>query len=218
MARAVLQLARVRIPQRGVAKRSFLQTLDVARMAARHAGRFLADSGKLNDPEDIFYLTEDELRAGVGPEGPDLVAKRRQRRTAYSGLRFRSTEWSGLPEVVSGEPDLDCGDVIRGTGVSPGVVEGRVRVVTEPSFADVEPEEVLVAATTDPSWCSIMYVSAALVVDLGGLLSHAAVVAREIDVPCVVNTRDGSRRLRTGDIVRVDGDAGTVQVLARAKP
>jgi pyruvate,water dikinase len=92
-----------------------------------------------------------------------------------------------------------------------------VRVVHDPSFTEVEDGEVLVTPTTDPSWASIMFVSAALVVDIGGTLSHAAVVARELGIPCVVNTRNGSRVLRTGDRVRVDGAAGTVEVLERAE-
>jgi phosphoenolpyruvate synthase/pyruvate phosphate dikinase len=75
---------------------------------------------------------------------------------------------------------------------------------------------VLVSSTTDPSWSSIMFISSALVVDIGGPLSHAAVVARELGVPCVVNTRDGTERLQTGDRVRVDGGTGTVEILQRA--
>src|SRR5581483_7192662 len=92
-----------------------------------------------------------------------------------------------------------------------------VRVVHDPSFTEVEDGEVLVTPTTDPSWASIMFVSAALVVDIGGTLSHAAVVARELGIPCVVNTRNGSRVLRTGDRVRVDGGTGTVDVPERAQ-
>jgi pyruvate,water dikinase len=93
-----------------------------------------------------------------------------------------------------------------------------VRVVHDPDFTDVEPGEVLVAPTTDPSWASIMFVSAALVVDIGSVLSHAAVVARELGLPCVVNTRVGTRVLRDGDLVRVDGTAGTVTILRREDP
>jgi pyruvate,water dikinase len=88
-------------------------------------------------------------------------------------------------------------------------------VVTDPSFTDVEPDEILVAPTTDPSWSSIMFISSALVVDIGGALSHAAVVAREFGIPCVVGTYDGTRVLRTGDRVRVDGTAGTVEIIER---
>jgi pyruvate,water dikinase len=80
----------------------------------------------------------------------------------------------------------------------------------------VEPDEILVAPTTDPSWSSVMFISAALVVDIGGALSHAAVVARELGIPCVVATGNGTRVLATGDRVRVDGTAGTVEILRRA--
>ena len=90
-----------------------------------------------------------------------------------------------------------------------------MRIVTDPSFADVEPGEILVSHTTDPSWASIMFVSAALVVDIGGIISHAAVVARELGIPAVVNTRHGTDLLRDGDRVRVDGSAGTVELLDR---
>jgi pyruvate,water dikinase len=89
-------------------------------------------------------------------------------------------------------------------------------VVLDPSFADVEPGEILVSATTDPSWASIMFLSSALIVDIGGSLSHAAVVARELGIPCVVNTRRGSTLLHTDDLVRVNGGAGTVEILERA--
>jgi phosphoenolpyruvate synthase/pyruvate phosphate dikinase len=108
-------------------------------------------------------------------------------------------------------------EAISGLGVSAGVVEGRVRVVVDPSFAEVEPGEVLVTSTTDPSWASIMFLSSALIVDIGGPLSHAAVVARELGVPCVVNTRTASSVLRTGDLVRVDGNTGSVEVLDRVE-
>jgi pyruvate,water dikinase len=119
------------------------------------------------------------------------------------------------PGANGDDTTLAPGDQVQGIGVSGGVVEGPVRVVTDPSFAEVEPDEILVAPVTDPSWSSIMFISAALVVDIGGALSHAAVVARELDIPCVVGTQNGSQALRTGDRVRVDGDAGIVELLAR---
>jgi pyruvate,water dikinase len=212
----LLKLARDRIPGRGRAKRSFLQTIDVARAAARRAGEHLAAQGRLDRADDVFHLTGDELRAGAPAEAGALIGRRRERRAAYGRLRFAAPAWSGMPDVrlVAGNGP-DPSDLVFGLGASPGVVEGVVRVVQDPSFLEVEPGEVLVAPTTDPSWCSIMYVSVALVVDLGGMLSHTAVVARELDIPCVVNTGDATRRLRTGDLVRVDGRAGSVRVLKR---
>jgi pyruvate,water dikinase len=107
---------------------------------------------------------------------------------------------------------------VRGIGASGGRVEGTVRVLRDPEFADVEPGEVLVCGTTDPSWASVLFLSSALVVDVGGPLSHAAVVAREVGVPCVIGTGDGTTALFTGDRVRVDGNAGTVEILSRAEP
>jgi pyruvate,water dikinase len=124
--------------------------------------------------------------------------------------------WRGTPEPVVPEPNTIDHTVIKGIAASTGTIVGTVRVVRDPSFAEVEPGEILVSHTTDPSWASIMFVSSALVVDIGGLLSHAAVVARELGIPCVVNTRTGTDLLRDGDRVRVDGTKGTVEIIARA--
>jgi pyruvate,water dikinase len=215
----LLRLAAARIPLRGVAKRSFLQAIDVARAAARRAGEHLSGDGVLVDPEDVFMLTGAELVGPLPADAPALVAERRSYRTAHQAVRLATSQWRGLPTLEPAEPadpGTGAGEKLRGLGVSPGVVEGPVRVVTDPSFTEVEPDEILVAPTTDPSWSSIMFISSALVVDIGGALSHAAVVAREFGIPCVVGTRDGTRVLRTGDRVRVDGLAGTVEVLSRA--
>ncbi len=217
----VLNLAASRIPLRGVGKRSFLQALDVARAAGRRIGECLVAEGRVDAADDVFYLTFDELTRVLPPDAPALVTSRRRRRDLYRSLRIPS-HWAGQPvpvrEASSDGPQGDSADepeLITGIGVSAGVVEGVVRVVTEPDFAEVESEEILVAPTTDPSWSSIMFISKALVVDIGSTLSHAAVVARELGLPCVVNTREGTRLLRTGDRVRVDGTAGTVQILER---
>jgi pyruvate,water dikinase len=228
--RLLLNLAARTIPLRGVGKRSFLQSLDVARAAGRRIGTLLADSGELADPDDVFYLTVQELYGPLPGNARELVELRRARRAAYEAIDLPGN-WHRTPEVTSrpaaGDVDgVDGADgddgapdaVLTGTGASAGVVEGVVRVVLDPTFAEVEPDEILVTPTTDPSWASIMFISAGLVVDIGGMLSHAAVVARELGIPCVVNTRVGSRTLRTGDRVRIDGSAGTVEILSRAAP
>ncbi|HEX6389747.1 MAG TPA: PEP-utilizing enzyme, partial [Solirubrobacteraceae bacterium] len=209
--RALLALAARLIPLRGVGKRSFLQSLDVARGAARRLGEQLAASGALDAADDVFGLTLDELTGTLPADAKELAAKRLARREEYRALSLPG-DWHGVPEATPAE-EPDGEDAITGIGVSAGIAEGIVRVVHDPSFAEVEPGEILVTPTTDPSWASIMFLSAALVVDIGGSLSHAAVVARELGIPCVVNTRSGSRALRTGDRVRVDGSAGTVEVL-----
>jgi phosphohistidine swiveling domain-containing protein len=206
-----LQQAARLLPLRGVGKRAFLQSLDVARGATRRLSELLE--------LDAFYLTADEL---AGPpavraqpaDAAALVARRRQRRTEYEAVVIPNM-WRGVPETSTAAPLPDDATIIGGVGVSSGITEGLVRVVTDPAFTEVGEGEILVTPTTDPSWASIMFISSALVVDIGGPLSHAAVVARELAIPCVVNTRHGSRVLRTGDRVRVDGNAGTVELLER---
>ncbi|MDQ1490129.1 MAG: rifampicin phosphotransferase, partial [Actinomycetota bacterium] len=195
------------LPLRGVGKRAFLQSLDVARGATRRLSELLE--------LDAFYLTAEELAGPLPANAEVLVARRRQRRDEYEAMTM-PTMWRGVPEPSTAHDPQDDATIIGGVGVSAGITEGFVRVVTDPAFTEVEPGEILVTATTDPSWASIMFISSALVVDIGGPLSHAAVVARELGIPCVVNTRHGSRLLRTGDFVRVDGNDGTVEVLVRA--
>ena len=76
---------------------------------------------------------------------------------------------------------------------------------------------MLVCHTTDPSWSSYFFVASAVVIDIGGMLSHGAIVARELGIPCVISTGNGTSTIRSGDRVLVDGDAGTVEILERAK-
>lgn len=217
IARLVLRLARRNVPMRGIGKATFLKSLDVTRSAARRIGALLAERGVLDQADDVMYLTADEIKASIPINARELVRVRRAERERYQALGLPSV-WKGDPEplAVAADGDIDDQGALTGIGVSHGIVEGTVRVVTDPNFDDVEDDEILVAATTDPSWASIMFISSALVVDIGGSLSHAAVVARELGIPCVVNTLHGSRVLRTGDRVRVDGGAGTVEILKRA--
>lgn len=217
-ARLVLRLALSRIPLRGVAKAAFLQALDVARGAARRIGTHLADEGVLDDPEDVFCFTADELAGALPHDAAGIAAERRAQRAEFQSIALPA-HWRGNPEPVRqapAGPAVGLRTGVRGIGAAGGVAEGVVRVVHDAAFTEVEPGDILVCATTDPSWASVLFLSGALVVDVGGPLSHAAVVAREIGVPCVVGTGDGTRALATGDRVRVDGGAGTVEVLDRA--
>lgn len=217
-ARIVLRLARRFIPLRGTGKVSYLQSLDVLRATARRVGTLLVADGIIDQVDDAFYLTADELAhpalPAPGDRVRDLVAGRRALRERYQSLTVPSA-WTGQP---SPEAVTDAGPVDRLTGVGAcsGTAEGRAVVVLDPSSAEIEEGDILVAHTTDPAWVSLMFLSGALVVDIGGMMSHAAVVARELGIPCVMNTGSGTTGLRTGDRVRVDGAAGTVDVLERA--
>jgi pyruvate,water dikinase len=223
-AKRVLARASRFIPLRVVAKAAFTQTLDVARAAARRVGDHLVAQGALADRDDVFYLTLEELDAPAADLRP-VVAARRAQRERYLHVEL-PLNWEGTPEPLAepsgsvdeapAEPATDV-DVVAGLGVSTGTVEGTVRVLVDPSDPSaLDPGDVLVCHTTDPSWTSYFLVAAAAVIDVGGTLSHGAIVARELGIPCVINTLDGTRRLRSGDRVHVDGDAGTVRVLERA--
>lgn len=213
----VLQMAAARIPLRGVAKEALQRALDIVRASARTMGTQLVAQGRLGDPEDAFYLTADELIAGAPANARELVEQRRALRAMLQRYDIPQ-HWNGTPEPfeIDGVAPRDD-DTVTGIAASGGVVEGTVRLVHDPVFTEVEPGEIIVCPTTDPSWASVLFLSAALVVDIGGSLSHAAVVSRELGIPCVIGTVDGTAALRTGDHVRVDGDRGEVHVLKRAE-
>jgi pyruvate,water dikinase len=99
------------------------------------------------------------------------------------------------------------------------MVEGRARVIADPSQADgFEPGDVLVCETTDPSWVVFFHLASAVVIDVGGPMSHGAIIAREMGLPAVINTRRATRVIHDGDLVRVDGGLGEVTVLALSCP
>ena len=214
-----LRLARRFIPLRGVGKVTYLQTLDVLRACARRLGADAAESGSLSDPEDAFYFTADELARPLPSGAGDIVSERRAQRADYESLILPPT-WTGnpVPERMS-PPDAPAAAAhtevcLNGVGASPGTVTGRAVVVTDPATTDVDDGDILIAHTTDPSWVSLMFLSSALVVDIGGMMSHAAVVARELGIPCVMNTGNGTRVITTGDTVSVDGVGGTVHIVS----
>lgn len=184
--------------------------------------------------DDVFFLELPELlRALAGePLPPRLPAERRAVHAAYSALppypalirgRFDPFRWAAdpdrrsdlflpgtCPEHVGGP----AGAVVRGFPGSAGVVEGVVRVLTDPDRADaLAPGEVLVTTVTNVGWTPYFPRAGAVVTDVGAPLSHAAIVARELGIPAVVGCGNATMVLRTGDRVRVDGAAGTVERL-----
>lgn len=218
-ARILLRLARRYVPLREITKATFLRSLDGIRAAARARGHELVEAGKLADVEDVFYLTAEELADPVPGNARELVEGRRRLRKEYEGCTVPKL-WVGNPEPVP-LSDAAVGEDrvsgLAGIGASAGVVEGRVRVITDAlDCCELEPGEILVCHTTDPSWASAFHLVAAVVIDVGSIASHGAIVSREFGIPCVINTGDGTAALRTGDVVRVDGTAGTVTVLAPA--
>ncbi len=219
VARKVLKMARTFLPLRETGKAAFVQSIDGGRAACRALGRHLAAQGVLADAADVRYLTVTELLGTLPADVAGTVAERRGRFEEYKGYRL-ADRWTGEPVPLPVLRDDTSGSTepITGIPVSPGVVEGIARVISDPHSEDLEVDEILVCETTDPSWASFFVVASAVVIDVGGPLSHGAIVARELGIPCVINTRTGTQQLRTGQRIRVDGSAGTVEVLPDLVP
>jgi phosphohistidine swiveling domain-containing protein len=194
-------------------------------------GRHLVTGGVLADPEDVMYLRYNELRvlmAGAFPgDVSELVSDRRDEREAAFDLRPR--DWAGtateeavafpyltlwaFPEKLHRKPP-ESADHVPGLPASAGVVEGTARVVLSPEeFGAVQKGEIVVCRMTSPAWVVLFTKISGLVTDAGGIASHPAVVSREFGVPAVVGTSDATRRIKTGDRVRVNGSLGRVEIL-----
>jgi phosphohistidine swiveling domain-containing protein len=216
LAHLVLRLTETFFPLREIGRASMLMSIDAGRAAARAFGGQLAAAGQLSRADDVFFLTGDELNGALEATQGHLaarVATRRSRREYYESISLPDT-WTGTPTPQTSSISETYPDaIIRGIGVNGQSVEGQVRVVLDPDEGeDLAPGEILVCPMTDPSWVSLFYLAKAVVVDMGGPMSHGAIVARELGIPCIVNTRDGTRRLHTGDVVTVDPDAGTITI------
>ncbi|MGW8815582.1 NAD-dependent epimerase/dehydratase family protein [Gordonia terrae] len=180
------------------------------RLALREWGSRLVARGLLERTDDVFYLVFDELFDG-SDQLAAVVTTRRHERERLADLSF-PVGFEGVLTIGSDEKSLDRDDVLTGVGASTGVVKGRVRILRD-AGDDIEPGEILVASVTDTGWTPFFATSAAVVTDIGGMMSHASIVAREFGIPAVVGTLRASTALADGQLVEVDGAAGTVTVL-----
>jgi phosphohistidine swiveling domain-containing protein len=216
-ARLTMRLAGTYIPLRELGKASFLHALDGARCAARAGGRVLAENGVLADPEDVFFLTGDEFLGTVEASTRELIAERKERHERYQTVTLPPS-WSGRPQAIPiavAEPSRNGegpASELRGIGIVGDRVTGRARVVHDPHSVDLEPGDILVCVTTDPSWTPLFMLADALVIDTGGAMSHGAIVARELGVTCVINTVTGTRDIPDGATITVDGSSGLVAI------
>jgi phosphohistidine swiveling domain-containing protein len=176
-------------------------------------GADLADRGLLDAADDVFFLTLPELRrAFAGEDLRKTVIERREVYRREQGRRHipRVLLSDGTDAETELQATTDGG--IRGTPASPGIARGTARVILSPVGARLEPGEVLVAPSTDPGWTPLFLTAGALVMEMGGMMSHGAVVAREYGIPAVVGVPDATDRIATGDQITVDGSAGTVSL------
>lgn len=184
--------------------------------ALRDAGEDLAAEGVPTGSDDVWFLRTDELIAALDGEAIDVdVAARRaefERHAAMDAPPLLTSEGEAPNAAVERE-DVPDGALV-GTGVSSGVVEGTARVVRDPSEETIEPGEILIAPSSDPGWTPLFLNAAGMVVEVGGRMSHGALVAREYGLPAVVSVPGATRRIETGQRVRIDGTRGIVEIVA----
>ena len=211
--RAALRAA-IRGAQQGVRGREHTKSLTVAlvhhgRRLARAAARRLVSAGALEREDDVFFLELAELGDCLrGAPGPRARVERRRRRHAREGALPAPRE----VDLAGGESPGESAPGGGGIGIGGGVGLGPARVVLSGEAPRLEPGEVLVTPVLDAALGPLLASAAGAVAEIGGVLSHGAVVARELGVPCVVDVRDATRRFRTGQRLLVDGGAGTVSV------
>jgi pyruvate,water dikinase len=204
------------------------------RLVLLTVGEKLVEARRLDRADDVIFLRYNELRMLIGDasaiDARGLVTQRRSERDAAKQLH--PPNWIGtatasqlaFPYLVNwgyperfhqGRPKAE--GPVTGIAASPGVVEGIARVVmTVDEFDDVAEGDILVCQMTNPAWVVLFTRIAGLVTDTGGTTSHPAVLSREFGIPAVVGTSVATKRIRTGDRIRVDGSKGSVDVLEAA--
>jgi pyruvate,water dikinase len=198
----------------------------VLRAMLRELGRRMAQAGAITQPRDIFWCEWAEVEAAAGAldcgAGLDRLDERvAQRKTAWEAAK-RATPPPMLPpakrymgfnmaDFLPATADSQTGDTLKGIGASAGRVTAPACVLRGPDdFGRMQPGRVLVAGITTPAWTPLFAMAAGVVTDVGGPLSHGSIVAREYGIPAVLGTGVATRRIRDGQMVTVDGDAGAV--------
>ena len=199
-------------PKYGMVSRYFLYKLALLAEAGR-----LVQADVLGDREDIFYLTFQEFHdvARASRSDGQLISQRKDAFRSYQALTPPRVLTSD-GEAVTGtyrRDDLPAG-ALTGLPVSAGTVEGRARVVLDMADADLVAGDILVTAYTDPSWTPAFVAIKGLVTEVGGLMTHGAVIAREYGLPAVVGVEDATRIIRDGQRIRLNGTDGYIEILS----
>ena len=225
----VLRNARLRVRDRENLRFERTRLFGRVRRIFLEIGRRLFAEGVLDDSRDIFYLDLDEIVAYV--EGAatcenlrGLAEVRRREFERYHDLpapadRFETlgapyigNRYAGSSPLTQEQDESVAEDELRGTGCCPGIVRGRARVIRDPRGAELKQGEILVAERTDPGWIMLFPAAAGILVERGSLLSHSAIVAREMGIPAIVSIAGVTNRISSGHWVEMDGARGTVKL------
>ncbi|KZS52864.1 hypothetical protein A4G26_19455 [Mycobacterium kansasii] len=212
--RLAQRLAGRQLCDREVRRDKVVRATWILRQLLRDHARRLVERDIIDQLDDIYFFQVDELEA-LPPDARGLVARRRAEMARLALVRpppAFSESWTAATDASRLEP----GRSLHGLGVSGGRIKGRVRLVDQHTIDELLPGEVLVADVTDVGYTPAFAYAGAVVTNLGGPMSHAAIVAREFGVTCVVDTRNATRRLPAGALVEVDGSTGEIRLLEAA--
>lgn len=199
-------------------KFTFIRIMGEMRLALRVAGERLVVDGVLLEKDDIFFLHLDEIRTLGQGDLPDVKALIAGRKADY----LRQMSVRRIPRVLLSDGTTyydfagrveDGEGVLTGSPVSAGVVEGRVHVVLNPNGTHLTPGEILVCPATDPAWTPLFLTAGGLITEIGGMITHGSVVAREYGIPAVVGINQATTLLKDGQRIRLDGNTGVVVML-----
>ncbi|HET7143371.1 MAG TPA: PEP/pyruvate-binding domain-containing protein [Anaerolineales bacterium] len=195
-----------------------VRTMGIARKAILEVGKEFADAGTIEIPTDLIYLNLTELDSLARNETRDWKSLIAERRATYEReLRRRQvprvlvSDGRAFYEGMGASTDTD--NIISGSPVSPGVVEGIVHIVLDPRGTQLIPGEILVCPGTDPAWTPLFMAAGGLITEVGGMMTHGSVVAREYGIPAVVGVHQATTRLKDGQRIKVDGTQGKIIVL-----
>lgn len=219
---ATLRSAELYSRCREQSKTNTIRVLHEARLPIWELGNRYVAKGFLGRPEDIAMLRETELDEFVADPG-SFVPVIEERLEWYDALNELDPPFfidGEIPPVATWPKKMDAdlesagpGTVLQGLGACAGTATGTARIITDPEDApDLEPGEILVAPMTDPGWTPIFTSAEAVVVNVGSPMSHAAIVSRELGIPCVLGVRGATKKIKDGATLIVDGAAGTVTV------
>ena len=221
VARAVIGWTKARVRDRENLRFERTRVFGRARQVFLALGREFVARGAIEETRDVFYLTKDEVLGSVegfalSPDLKGLVALRKAEDLA-SAARPDPEERIDVrgPAALSGgtsqvKAEDNSESERMGTGCSAGRVEARARVIRDPKTESLDPGDILVARHTDPGWIAVFSNASAIVVERGSLLSHSAIVARELGIPCVVGLKNATTWIQDGDRLEVDGKTGRV--------
>ncbi|MEM8929636.1 MAG: PEP/pyruvate-binding domain-containing protein [Acidobacteriota bacterium] len=205
---------------RDTPKHHNLMLHQVVRRRTLIEGEALVRDGRLDRVEEIFHLTFDDLDRAANDPSLDLRHVAEERMRWYRQLDAQGTRFPAMIDsrgrILRPPPRDEAPGELRGTGLSAGSVRGPVKVLHRPDEKPVEPGDILVAYATDPGWTPLFANASAVVLEVGGVLQHGALVARELGKPCVAGIDRLLDRLTDGEVVEVDGTDGVVRRLAAA--